>query len=95
MYIIYDDNEVRIQRGRPKPYHEQDAVGNWLRHYSNGKYLTFFVQHETDLTDRLRAQHELTICERKMAYWKRHMNWNAKEASRAAEPIDKMWRSKS
>jgi hypothetical protein len=89
-YIIYPDNEIRQQR-HPVKYSDMNANKHWLTHYSNSKYLTFFSQHETTLTDRLRALHELTICQRKMDYWKRHPNWDLSTLTSQIQQIDKEW----
>jgi hypothetical protein len=92
VYFVYADNEERQPfRGRPKPYHEQDAVALWLVHYSNSKYLTFLARNETDVIERNRAVHELSICQKKMDFWKRHVNWDAKRAGSLAQEIDKKW----
>jgi hypothetical protein len=94
-YIIYQDNEVRNQNYKAIPYHLQKANDHWLKHYANSKYLTFFAKNEPLIFDRLRAQHELTICARKMAYWQRHPNWDIKSVNQQIEQIDKMWASKA
>ena len=92
-YFIYQDNESKEPfRGKPKPYHEQDAVKYWLVHYKNSKYLTFFAKNETTLLARQRAMHELQIADKKMTHWRRHVNWDAKRAGELAMEIDKQWK---
>jgi hypothetical protein len=95
-YFIYPDNDDKEPfRGRPKPYHEQPAVDYWFKHYQNSKYLTFMAQHrETSALERAQATKELEACQRKMDYWKRHVNWNAKQAGLLAQEIDKQWQPK-
>ena len=95
-HFIYPDNEEREPfRGRPKPYHEQDAVTYWLKHYENSKYLTFLLQHpNTTALEKMQASKELNTATKKMEHWKRHVNWDPKRAGSLAQEVDKQWQKR-
>lgn len=89
--ILYDDSPEPFT-GRPVPYHQQNAVRGWARHYANFLYLEFIRSRSDDREERRRAEHEIRICQRKMDHWQRHGNWDAVEAGRAREQEDSRWR---
>jgi hypothetical protein len=91
--FFYEDDRKGDYKSFVK-YENMNANKHWLTHYSNAKFLMFFAQNETDRNNRLRAQHELAIAQRKMEHWKRHPNWNLKLLTPEIELIDKQWRSK-
>lgn len=92
MHFIYDDNSVRTAFSSRVSYDDIDAVSKWATHFANSMQLKFFMQHG-NTQEKLQAQHELAICERKMTYWQRHPNYSAAAAAQRAESIKKMWAS--
>ena len=83
------DNQGRpIFRGRSVPYDEQDATAAWAEHYHWQIVLTRIVSDRSRPTDERRsAEGELRVCERKLAWWQRHRNWDAADAARRAQQI--------
>lgn len=93
-FFCYQDNPVRASNKFNMKYDQMPATSYWLTHFSNSLYLTFLVQTEPGLIERNRAAYELGIAERKMAYWKKHPNWDMREATRKAEELKKQWSGK-
>lgn len=93
--IHYHENPVRGRfRGRSVPYDEQDACAHWAEHYRWQLVLTQVVRDQSRPTvDRRRAEVELRICERKLAHWERHRNWDAQTAARLASDIKRQARA--
>jgi hypothetical protein len=92
MHFIYDDNSVRTAFSSSVSYNDINAVAKWARHFANSMQLKFFMQHGTT-QEKLQAQHELAICERKMTYWQRHPNYSVQAAAQQATEIKKQWAS--
>ena len=66
--ICYEDNE-------PPPSKPIKVNPNraFIKHYENSLYLQFIADHtETSFQEKNRANYELTIADRKMAYWRKH-----------------------
>lgn len=90
--FCYSDNEDgRGYTGPIVPYHAQKATEHWLKHLENSLYLTFLAKNETDFANRARAMKELEIADRKMSHWRRHPNWDAKEADRLGRVLKARW----
>ena len=90
--FFYDDEKKKAYTGPIIPYHELPATTYWVTHFSNSLYLIFYEQNDPDIRNRRQAAKELEICEKKMAYWKRHPNWNSDEAATKAIELKKMWK---
>ena len=89
MVIIYDDN-VRSD-GPPSNLSCMDATRIWLGHFSNSLILSAIQQKPRDFSERHQATKELTICERKMTFWRRHPNFDQQKASSEAQKLKNMW----
>jgi hypothetical protein len=91
MTIFYSE-----QRSEPvgplPPYETWDAVKGYLNHYSNYLVLDFMAKTSKDGREKAQARKELTICERKLAYWRRHPNFRLDEVTRGVEKLKAMWR---
>ena len=89
MVIIYDE----FQKGqfRPIPYDRIPATRKYVEHYSNYLFLQFISTNTKDRDERLQALKELTICERKLEWFKRHRNWNQDEALRQVNKLKRNW----
>jgi len=92
--LVYDEQNVG-KRAYVSiiPYHEQNAVANWARHYANSLMLTFFLNNGTT-AEKLQAQKEFVVCERKMKFWEHHANFDKNEAVKVAESTKKKWRAR-
>jgi hypothetical protein len=53
--------------------------------------LKFFAENETDFVLRRRAEYEMQICQRKLDYMQKHINYDKEEALRGAEQLKKIW----
>lgn len=53
-----------------------NATKKALSHYSNALFLTAVQQKPRDLNEKRQATKELTICERKITYWRRMSNFD-------------------
>lgn len=93
-YIVYSDEREPF-RGRPTPYHEQDAVRHWRRHYANSLMLRFVRDSElATRQERRRALAELEVCDRRMQLWQRHPNFSPDLAAVARREEDSRWRAR-
>mgnify|MGYP006271413301 CR=1 FL=1 len=88
--LIYDENPVGQKFRSLVPYHEQNAMNPWRRHYSNSLMLKFFLMNGST-REKIQAQKELTICERKMKHWESHVNFDKKKSVEIAEDLKKNW----
>lgn len=92
MAIVYDDSVKSDHTGPMPPYETWKATEKYLGHYENYLYLDFIAKNSTDRKELHQARKELTICERKMEYWKRHPNWNKdKDVFAKIEKLKKQW----
>jgi len=92
--LVYDEQTVGKRAYAPIiPYHEQNAVANWARHYANSLMLNFFLNHGST-AEKLQAQKEFSVCERKMKFWECHANFDKAAAVKVAEAAKKNWRAK-
>jgi hypothetical protein len=94
MGIIYNES--------PEPYtgkggfklENARATEKWLEHFSNSLILTAIMQSPKDRVEKQAASRELAICDRKMAFWKRHPNFNLHAATFEATELKKLWAKK-
>lgn len=89
MSLVYDENPVKS--GHIVPYDRQNATKSYLTHYSNYLYLNFILKNSKDMKEQYQAGKELTICERKLAHWKRHANYNNETAMSGVADLKKKW----
>lgn len=87
--IVYDEN-VR-SAGAPIPYHSLNASKGYVTHYGNLLYLQFIVKSSDRISERQQALKEMQIAERKMAYWKKHPNWDRSEVEPEVVKLNKHW----
>lgn len=66
----------------------------YLRHYDQYLFLHFVAGNSrASEAERRQARHELTICEKKLEFWKRHPNYDHDEALRGIANLKKNWRA--
>lgn len=80
MHICYPSHAPK--GGGFSSYHSQDATAQYLRHYENYLLLHYIARHCPDYVARRQALGELPTCEKKLARWMAHQNFNLQEATR-------------
>lgn len=79
-------------RGPSKiPFHVWRATDRYLDHYSNYLILDAMLRAPRDRAERVQVVKELAICERKLAFWARHPNYNGAEADRGRAALKAAW----
>lgn len=68
MVFFYSDTELKT--GKPVPAHKLNPVTQYLKHSENWFFLKLVLMRGTTI-DKFQARKELTICDRKLAYWDR------------------------
>lgn len=63
----------------------------YLRHYDNYLVLNFIAKNGTR-QERAEVEKEILICERKLAFWEKHPNYDREVVARAKEQMLKDWR---
>jgi hypothetical protein len=89
MHFCYDDTSIKTGGGMSN-WADQDALRHWSTHFSNSLQLQFFLKNGTT-QEKLQAQRELGICERKQQYWRQHPGWDPREAAKIAENLRAQW----
>lgn len=75
------------------PIHEwgtEQVMGVWEKHVKNRYELMFYLKNGT-VDEKLQASKELEVCDRKMAFWERHANFDPVEANSIAGALAKEW----
>ncbi len=94
MTFFYSDNSEPFT-GSFIPYSEQPAGKYYITHYSNYLYLNFILTHESStFAEKTQAKKELDICERKLAYWRRHPNWSHEATDNEVAKLKSEWSGK-
>lgn len=71
---------------------EMNGTRNYLKHYDNYLFLQFVSTNprSTDAEKR-QARLELTICEKKLEFWRRHPNYDQDEALKGIQDLKRNW----
>lgn len=93
--IIYGDNNPNtFQSSVPiSTWGEEAVMRTWKTHRENRAYLFFLYKNGT-MAEKQQAAKELTICDRKLAFWERHPAFNKDLAGVIAQQIMKNWAKK-
>lgn len=91
MALVYDDLNKQPFMGRPVPYDQQKAIDHYLRHAYNFLYLKFIINTTDDRMERLQANKEIVIAQRKLDHWRRHPNFILSEALPKIEKLKRDW----
>jgi len=75
--IIYDDNAPRT--GGFVNYYKINANAGFLRHMYNLLTLQWIRDHSENFRERAQCDQEILITERKVAYHKKHPNFNLED----------------
>jgi len=70
MHFFYSDNQP-FRSNKPFRASDYDADVQISKHLENWFYLRFIQTQTDDLVERHQATKELTICDRKIEFWKR------------------------
>ncbi len=90
MHIFYSDQ--RSEGGAVSvPYEKWNANKGYLKHYENYLMLDFISKASKDGRERAQARKEMDICERKLAFWTRHPNYDQAEVTRGVQKLKAMW----
>lgn len=93
MALCYAENEPPRgpYTGQPiMEWSEDRVMGAWLEHRKNHHFLTFMLRRGT-FQEKAAATRELTVCQRKLAFWEKHPEFNKAEASAANARLAKQW----
>ncbi len=66
--------------------------GPYAKHLSNWYYLKFIAERGSTL-EKIQATKELTICERKLAWWYKHPAFSVEQAGRDVRREQSIWTS--
>lgn len=91
MSIVYAESHEPFT-GRPTPYHEQKATEHYIKHYGNLLFLTAVCNSPKSPQERIQAQKEIVICERKLQHWQRHPNYDQARALAEVTKLKQGWR---
>ena len=90
MFFIYDENKGR--KGFVSMT-DANATSLWLNHFSNALYLRFIAQHpKTNTIEKMQANRELAIADKKMNFWAKHPNYNKEHANMEADNLKRNWK---
>jgi hypothetical protein len=93
MGLVYNESEARgAFSGKPISQWSQTAVLNaWARHVENHAFLRFMSKKGT-FEERMQANKELQICERKIEFWERHSEFDKRQAELILSKVKKNWK---
>lgn len=92
-FFVYS-GKSEPKNGAIAPYETWKATDRYVEHYGNMLFLQAIVAAPKSHGERLQATKEQTICQRKLEFWERHMNFRAEEAQRRCEVLKKQWAQK-
>lgn len=72
-----------------------DPTKQYCTHLDNWFYLKFVLMNTTKFDERAQANKELTICERKLAYWERNYSFDPVAAQKHKDKLKKTWNMES
>lgn len=83
MALVYEDwtdrSQVRVPKEPISTWDSPRVMAAWRVHADNRMYLEFMAKKGT-FQERGQARKELLICDRKLTFWKKHPNWDARTA---------------
>ncbi|MCP1540127.1 hypothetical protein [Methylorubrum extorquens] len=91
MAIFYSDNAERSGGSISVPYSQWNANKGYLTHYENYLVLDFITRASKDRAEIAQARKELTICERKLEFWRKHPNFETAVVTRKVEEMKRQW----
>lgn len=71
-----------------------NGTKQYLKHYDNLLFLHFISKNPRAAElEKRQARLEMTIAEKKLAFWSRHPNFDKEEAMRGVEALKRAWGS--
>lgn len=88
--FFYSDTRMP---GAPKiDIWKMNGTKAYLRHYDNYLFLQFVtVNPRSTETEKRQARLELTICEKKLEFWRKHPNYDHDEALKGVQALKRNW----
>jgi len=68
-----------------------DPTKQYCKHLDNWFFLKFLLMNSKDFAEQTQANKELSICERKLAYWKRNPKFDSIAAQKYKDILKKHW----
>lgn len=90
MSIFYADTPSRPD-GPVSGYLRWPAVKKYLEYYGNLLILDAISKKPKDPAEKRQALKEMTMCEKKLAYWTRHSNFDQAEVSKGIALLKAQW----
>lgn len=90
-YIIYNVNEVRCGGRQPVKYENLNANKHYMTHFGNVMFLEAVLKAPKDQRERIQANNEIQIANRKMAYWTRHPNFKYADIEQEIKTLKRQW----
>jgi len=88
--FCYSDTDTPVRAGGFNP--NPPATQYWLTHFANSLYLQFIAGHaDSSFADKQQANHELVLCNKKLAFWQKHPNFDSTAAATGALACKKQW----
>jgi hypothetical protein len=81
-------------KGNPVPYNRLNAITGYMKHFDNYLFLKFIQENTKDFKEKAQATKELTICERKMEWWKKHPTYDQQRITSLCAAAKSKWEKK-
>jgi hypothetical protein len=90
MHFFYSENQP-FTSSRPFRASDYNANAQIEKHLENWFYLRFIQTHTDDITERHQSTQELTICDRKIEFWKRQDNYCFEEFTKSVKKFQELY----
>lgn len=90
MHFLYSDTQpfVSTKPFRPEDYNSNNQI---RKHLENWFYLRFIQTHTDQMIERQQATKELTICDRKIEFWKRQSDYSFEEFTASVKELQQLY----
>lgn len=90
MHYFYSDNPERPNT--QIDVWKINGTKAYIRHYNNKLFLLFVANSpRSSFREKLQAEMELRMCEKKLAFWHRHPNTDHEQLRRLIEKANRDW----
>lgn len=73
---------------------KMNGTAAFLRHFDNYLFFSFVLTNpRSSRAERAQATTEIAICERELAFWRKHSNYDQAEATRKVVELKRNWRA--
>ena len=70
----------------------EQVMGAWAKHARNRYELMFYLKNGT-VEEKTQASHELELCDRKLAFWEKHSEFDPKLAGEISKELAAEWKT--